>query len=131
MVELKKLLFLFVFSTYIPVFLLKLWSGEPVGCIIWFRIQWALPIEIWVKTQGDMFKIRTKKVVFFWQICQFNHYGWLILLEFYWFVNSNSQELIVACFLIRPILDPKFTLMEVVAYWSLIFNPFRNYLGIW
>ena len=36
-----------------------------VGCGIKFRIQWALPIEIWVKTQGDMSKIRTQKVVFF------------------------------------------------------------------
>ena len=36
-----------------------------VGCRIKFRIQRALPIEIWVKTQGDMSKIRTKKVVLF------------------------------------------------------------------
>ena len=35
-----------------------------VGCGIKFRIQRALPIEIWVKTQGDMLKIRTQKVVF-------------------------------------------------------------------
>ena len=124
----KKLLFVFVFLTYLPVFLLKFWLGELVGCRIWFCIQrvhtyiayfwrtplpqkeeipekmwwwchhhifsgissfsgsgvcqkyamWvlvgcrikfciqrALPIEIWVKTQGDMSKIRTQKVVFF------------------------------------------------------------------
>ena len=36
-----------------------------IGCGIKFRIQQALPIEIWVKTQGDMSKIRTQKVVFF------------------------------------------------------------------
>ena len=36
-----------------------------VGCGIKFRIQRALPIEIWVKTQWDMSKIWTKKVVFF------------------------------------------------------------------
>ena len=36
-----------------------------VGCRIKFRIQQALPIKIWVKTQGDMSKIQTKKVVFF------------------------------------------------------------------
>ena len=36
-----------------------------VGCGIKFCIQRALPIEIWVKTQGDMSKIRTQKVVFF------------------------------------------------------------------
>ena len=35
------------------------------GCGIKFHIQRALPIEIWVKTQGDMSKIRTQKVVFF------------------------------------------------------------------
>ena len=60
-----------------------------VWCGIKFCIQWALSIEIWVKTQGDMSIIRTKKVVFLWQICQFNHYGRLILLKFYWFLNSN------------------------------------------
>ena len=48
-----------------------------------------------------------------WQICQFNHYGWLILLKFDWFLNSNSQNLLLAFFLIRPILDPKFPLMAV------------------
>ena len=36
-----------------------------VGCKIKFHIQWALPLRIWVKTQGDMSKIRTQKVVFF------------------------------------------------------------------
>ena len=113
-------------STYLIVFLLKFWSGELVGCEIWFRIQRAptlhsfdgprypknkkylkkmwwwhhhhvclgisyfwgsgihqkyvvwvlvgcrikfriqrsLPLENWVKTQGDMSKIRTQKVVF-------------------------------------------------------------------
>ena len=35
----KKLLFLFVFSTYLPVFLLKFRSGELVGCGIKFHIQ--------------------------------------------------------------------------------------------
>ena len=42
----KKLLFLFVFLTYLPMFLLKFQSGELVGCGIKFRIQRALPIEI-------------------------------------------------------------------------------------
>ena len=46
-----------------------------------------------------------------WQICQLNHYGSLILLKFYWFLNSNSQNLLLTRFLIRPILDPKFPLM--------------------
>ena len=36
-----------------------------VGCGIKFNIQWALPIEIWIKTQWDMSKIRTKKSSFF------------------------------------------------------------------
>ena len=35
----KKLHFLFVFSTYLPVFLLKFRSEELVGCGIKFRIQ--------------------------------------------------------------------------------------------
>ena len=40
----KKLLFFFVFLTYLPVFLLKFRSGELVGCGIKFRIQW-LPTQ--------------------------------------------------------------------------------------
>ena len=32
-----------------------------VGCGIKFYIQQSLPLEIWVKTHGDMSKIRTKK----------------------------------------------------------------------
>ena len=35
----KKPTFLFVFSTYLPVFLLKFQSGELIGCGIKFRIQ--------------------------------------------------------------------------------------------
>ena len=35
-------------------------------------------------------------------------------MKFYWFLNSNSQKLILARFLIRPILDPKFPLMPSV-----------------
>ena len=35
----KKLLFLFVFSTYLPVFLLKFRSGELIGWGIYFGIQ--------------------------------------------------------------------------------------------
>ena len=37
--SLKKTTFLFVFSTYLIVFLLKFRSRELVGCGIWFRIQ--------------------------------------------------------------------------------------------
>ena len=36
-----------------------------VGCEIKFHIQRALPLEIGVTRQGDMFKTRTKKVAFF------------------------------------------------------------------
>ena len=61
-----------------------------------------------------------KRSFLLWQICQFNHYGWLILLKFDWFLNSNSQNLLLAFFLIRPILDPKFPLMAVAekARWN-------------
>ena len=104
-----------------------------VRCRIKFCIQQALPIQIWVKTQRDMSKIRKKSSFLLWQICQFNHYGWLILLKFYWFLNSNSQKLILARFLIRPILDPKFPLMwRDVRQWShqmdrlLIFMFFKD-----
>ena len=37
--EKKKTTFLFVFLTYLPMFLLKFQSGELVGCGIKFRIQ--------------------------------------------------------------------------------------------
>ena len=37
--ERKKLHFVFVFSTYLPVFLLKFRSGELIGCGTKFRIQ--------------------------------------------------------------------------------------------
>ena len=36
-----------------------------VGCGIKFHIQRALPLRIWVKTNGYMSKMRTQKVVFF------------------------------------------------------------------
>ena len=39
-----------------------------VGCGIKFHIQQALSIKIWVKTQRDMSKIKTKKVVFLWYL---------------------------------------------------------------
>ena len=35
----KKLLFVFVFSTYLPMILLKFWSRELIGCGIWFFMQ--------------------------------------------------------------------------------------------
>ena len=37
----KKFTFLFVFLTYIPVVLLKFWSGELVRCRIKLHIQWV------------------------------------------------------------------------------------------
>ena len=62
--QVKKLLFPFVFSTYLHVVLLKFWLGALVGCIIEFPIQRVLPIEIWVKPHGDKLKIQIEKVVF-------------------------------------------------------------------
>ena len=35
-------------------------------------------------------------------------------MKFYSFLNSNSQNLLLARFLIRPILDPKFPLMHLI-----------------
>ena len=133
----KKLPFLFIFSTYLPVFLLKFRSWELVGCGIWFPIQRvptlhtfdgpcypknkkyrkkrdndiqrALLIKIWIKIQGDMSKIWTKKVVFFYDKYVIS----TIMVDlFYW--NSigswipTHKNLLLARFLIRPILDPKF-----------------------
>ena len=73
----------------------------------------------------------TKSSFLLSQICHFNHYGWLILLKFYWFLNSNSQNLLLACFLIRPILDPKFPLMRGSSmYYSYIEQSFMYPWGI-
>ena len=44
----RKLLFLFVILTHLPMFLLKFWSGELVGCGIWFRIQRVLHYRLLV-----------------------------------------------------------------------------------
>ena len=72
------------------------------------------------KNTGRYVENTNKKNSFLlWQICQFNHYGWLILLKFYWFLISNSQNWLLACFLIRPILDPKFPLMVKNLIWVL------------
>ena len=73
-----------------------------VGCGIKFYIQWALPLRIWVKTKGDMSKIRTKEVVFFILPPKLI----TIILLFYYF---NYYFII---FLRRHILDLKFPLMK-------------------
>ena len=60
----------------------------------------ALLIEIWVKTQGDMSKIRTKKVVFFFSSSKINKYYFIILtiiLLFslggpFWVENSSNES---------------------------------------
>ena len=103
----EKTTLLFVYFTYLFVFLLKFRSEELVGCGIKFCFERALSIEIWVKTQRDMLKLWTKKKFFLWQIWQFNHYGWLILLKFYWFLNSNSQEFIVGLFSYKAHFRPQ------------------------
>ena len=64
-----------------------------VGWRIKFHIQRALLIEIWVKTQGDMSKIRTQKSSFFLSSSKINQYYFIIFLR-------------------RPILDPKIPLMR-------------------
>ena len=51
-----------------------------VGCRIKFRIQRALPLEIWVKIQGDISKIRTNKSSFFHSSSKINNYYFIILL---------------------------------------------------
>ena len=162
---------MFVFSTYLPVFLLKFRLGELIGCgikqrhsayfwrphypkkeipektwwwhhhnvfsniscfrgsgvhkkyAVWvlvgcgikFRIQRALPLKIWVKTQRDMSKIRTKKVVFFYDkyvnsTIMVDSLSWNSIGS--WIPTHNN--LLSAHFLIRPILDPKFPLIFIV-----------------
>ena len=50
-----------------------------VGCRIKFYIQRALPIKIWVKTQGDMSKNTNKKSSFFHSSSKINNYYFIIL----------------------------------------------------
>ena len=144
---------MFVFSTYLPIFLLKFRSRELIGCKIKFRIQrvptwhtfdgplypknkkfwkktwwwchhhifsgiscfwcngvhqkyavWvlvgcetkfciqrALPLGIWVKNTGRYAENMNKKSSFLlWQICQFNHNGWIdifVIRENYFFCS--------------------------------------------
>ena len=42
------------------------------------------------KKRGRYVENSNKKIIFLWQICQVNHYGWIILLKFYWFLNSST-----------------------------------------
>ena len=63
-----------------------------VGCGIKFHIQRAHPLIIWVKAQGYMLKIRTKKSSFFHSSSKINNYYFIIFLR-------------------RPILDLKFPLI--------------------
>ena len=70
-----------------------------IGCGIKFHIQQALSLRIWVKTQGDRSKIRTKEVVLF-----YNKYvnSTIMVDSFYW--NSigswipTHQEIMVGSF---------------------------------
>ena len=56
--SLKKTTFLFVFLTYIPVFLLKFLSGELVGCGIKFHIQ---QVPIWHTFDGPRYPKNKQK----------------------------------------------------------------------
>ena len=91
-----------------------------IGCGIKFHIQRALPFRIWVKTQGDMSKIRTKSS-FFHSSSKINNYYFIILTNIFYF---NYYFII---FLRRPTLDLKFTLMGTSAYWSLWANKNKNF----
>ena len=118
----RKLLFLFVFSTYLRchhhVFsgISYFWGSEVhqkyavwvlIGRGIKLCIQWSLPLEIWVKKQGDMSKIRTKKIVFFYD----KYLNSTIMVDsFYW--NSigswiPTQKFIVGAFSYKAHFRPQ------------------------
>ena len=82
-----------------------------VGCKIKFCIQWALSIKIWAKTQGDMSKIRTQKVVFL-SSSKINKYYFIIFLR-------------------RPILDLKIPLMNEfiwLSVWYIVHLTYHIYM---
>ena len=72
-----------------------------VGWRIKFCMQRSLPLEIWVKTQGDMLKIWTKKVVFF-------------------ILPPKLITIILLFFLRKPILDLKLPLMVIESLFMMI-----------
>ena len=91
-----------------------------IECGIKFHIQRALPFRIWVKTHGDMSKIRTKSS-FLHSSSKINNYYFIILTNIFYF---NYYFII---FLRRPTLDLKFPLMGTSAYWSLWANENKNF----
>ena len=83
------------------------------------------------KNTGRYVKIWTKKVVFFYE--KYVNSTIMVdsfLLKFYWFLNSNSQNLLLVRFLIRPILDPKFPLMIPQVKELLIKLAWSTMLGV-
>ena len=62
--EKKKTNFLFVFSTYLPVILLKFRSRELVGCKIKFRIQWVPTWHIFDRPRYP----KNKNIITFFQV---------------------------------------------------------------
>ena len=62
----EKNYFLFVFSTYLPVFLLKFWLGELVGCKIKFYIQ---RVPTWHTFYGTRYPKNKKYLKKTWWWC--------------------------------------------------------------
>ena len=80
----KKLLFLFVFSTYLPVFLLKFWSGDLVGCGIWFPIQRVPTLHTF---DGPCYPKNKKYLKKMWWWC--HHHIFQVFLVF-WVAGSSK-----------------------------------------
>ena len=91
----KKLLF-FVFSIYLPVFLLKFWSRDLVGCGIKFCIQW---VPIW-NTFDRLFYPKNKKYLK-------KHADDIIIMFFQVFIVFGVEES-VKCIPNRYSLDAEF-----------------------
>ena len=101
-----------------------------VGCGIKFHSQRALPHEIWVKTEGDMSKIRTKNAVFFYD----KYVNSTIMVDsFYW--NSigswiPTHKIIVGTFSYKAHFRPQIS-SNVYIYIRLKIGYIRYHVQTW
>ena len=90
-----------------------------IGCRIKFCIQWALLIEIWVKTQGDMSKIRTKKVVFFLTNMPIQPLWLTHFIEILLVLDFQSTKFIVGMFSYKSHFRPQISSNGLLHRWQL------------
>ena len=86
----KKTTFLFVFLTYLPVFLLKFRLGEIVGCGIKLCIQWVPTMHTFDKPRYPKIKKYLKNVMMTFSLCFYSNFDQESSLDAE--LNSASNE---------------------------------------